>query len=199
VLHIYRLPKNQENDSFITAFVYYSPQNELIMSLTTKDLVLIGTTFFFTSVVTTMTVVYLTSDTATVIGTDASERTTWDRTRILQNEYLEFNPLKVKYRNTAGIEVIDSLKGFVFSAEHLDEIIHHNFNFPSGSEKKPNEVLFLLGQEGSFTDIAGTNYGNMRLTAIGMKDKTLLTSSTTGGTSVSLFDKADPCPPNCPD
>lgn len=168
------------------------------MAVTSRDLILIGSTFLFTAFATAIVTSYYADDGSTVVGTDASERTTYSSARTMQEEYLAFRPLKVQYRTEEGTEVIDSLKGFVFSADHLDEIIRGNFHFPSGSGKMPDEVLFLLGQDGTFNDKAGTEYGNMRLTAVGMKDNVILNGAATG-TLVSLFDKADPCPPNCPD
>ncbi len=172
------------------------------MSFSRRDIRLIVTSSSITAsvlaVVSIAIIAILYWGSTTVPGTEASERTTWDATRILQSEYLAFNPLKVKYPNDKGVDVIDSLKGFVFSADHLDEIIRGNFHYPSGSGKMPDEVLFLLGQDGTFDDKEGSKYGNMRLTAVGMKDNVILKGAASG-TLVSLFDKADPCPPNCPD
>lgn len=120
-----------------------------------------------------------------------SSRITWTQATAMHNEYLLFKPLRVRYPESSTGS-IDNLKGFSFSASQLDEIINGNL---SGS--KPDEVYFMFGQEGTFSDGFMNNSANMRIIAVGTLNNSFLTTPRSG-TSISVYDKADPCPPNCP-
>ena len=120
-----------------------------------------------------------------------SSRITWTQANTMHNEYLSFKPMRVQVpENSSG--TIANLKGFSFSASQLDEIINGNL---SGS--KPDQVYFMFGQEGTFNDGFMNNSANMRIIAVGSLNNSLLTTPRSG-TSISVYDKADPCPPNCP-
>lgn len=132
------------------------------------------------------------------ISTSGSERISWDESNTLRNEYSDAKFLKVKYQSpTTGADTIAELKGFVIDASQLDEIINHN----RSSLGAPDEVIFYLGQNGSFrTGIwpFTTNHPNYQIIAAGVRNDTLLNDYGGSPTNASLFDKADPCPPNCP-
>ena len=120
-----------------------------------------------------------------------SSRISWSDAQKLQQEYLGFKPMRVKYTDASGTEQKEDLKGFVFTATHLDTIINYN-----ASGTKPDEVYFIFGQDGTFSEgiLGMTKRPNMHIIAVGMNGKNLLIS----GSKPSIFDKADPCPPNCP-
>ncbi len=171
------------------------------MKLTTKDLALIAITAIITATaVFAITTFWDQGDTVPPpSGPGASERVTWEYAKNRMNEYLRFDPLFVQYTTPpSGTKIIDTLEGFVFDATDLLEIISSN----ASRLGNPNEIIFYLGQEGKFIDLS-TNppierADNLSLIAIGMKDKNLLLDVVSAGRQVSLFDKADPCPPNCP-
>jgi hypothetical protein len=127
----------------------------------------------------------------------ASERiTTWQWALDRQKEYLDDRPMRV-------LDPTDdeekNLNGFVFKAEDLKEIL--NIGDLNKSRETPDQVYFFMGQEGEFPDsfLHGLfrKSGHMRLIAVGMKGDKLLNTALTG-TDISVFDRADPCPPMCP-
>ncbi|MDZ4748017.1 MAG: hypothetical protein SH808_05985 [Saprospiraceae bacterium] len=126
----------------------------------------------------------------------ATERITWQKATDMQTQYLDFRPLRVQFPENDNRSERKDLKGFKFSASQLNEIINAN-----KSGETPDEVYFFFGQEGRFGDdfLGGLFHdsGNIRLIAVGMKNNNLLNKNPTG-TEISVFDKADPCPPNCP-
>ena len=83
-----------------------------------------------------------------------------------------------------------SLQGFVFDADDLREILDRNT-----SKIKPDSVIFYFGKEPGLTL---PNVANWHIIAYGMKGKQLLDFTKTAGKAESIKDKADPCPPNCP-
>lgn len=103
-------------------------------------------------------------------------------------------PLKVTHKGISGkdTETTEPLRGFVFNADHLREILDTN-----RSGVKASDVIFYIGQNGE----AGSDlekHGIIRIIAIGMKDSVLLTRDIDQKRdSPSIFDKADPCPPFC--
>ena len=130
-------------------------------------------------------------------GPVASERiTTWQWALDRQLEYLRDKPLRVQYPNQNNELTRDDLKGFIFKATDLQEILNTN-----KSGETPDEVYFFLGQDKEFPDsfLHGLfrMSGNMRIIAVGLKDKNPLIGVDNLG-QMSVFDKADPCPPNCP-
>lgn len=124
-----------------------------------------------------------------------SERISWTDAMILRDEYQGFKPLQVRYEKTTGDTVVETLNGFVFNAADLDQIINKNII------AKPDEVIFYLGQKGTFkTHWYEGKHGNMHIIAAGIKEKQLLYDRQypSDATKSTIYDKADPCPPNCP-
>ena len=130
----------------------------------------------------------------------ASGRISWQYALDRQLEYLRDEPLRVRHPELDNNGTREPLKGFVFSAADLKEIL--NIDNTNKSGQTPDEVYFFLGQEGKFPDsfLHGLfrDSGHMRITAVGMRNKTLLNTNSSGGAEVSVFDKAEPCPPMCP-
>lgn len=133
------------------------------------------------------------------------ERISWDSAMILMKDYLEYEPLRVKHngKDGNGKEQKQNLKGFIFSADALKEIIEGNH-----SAVDPDSVAFFFGREGKFNDGLLNKSANMHIIAVGIKDGKLLKGVRTPDSSsiranaffgASVFDKADPCPPFCPE
>jgi len=126
------------------------------------------------------------------------QRITWKQATDMQKEYLDFRSLRVFIPENDRHEQRQKLKGFTFPADTLREILDHNL-----SGETPDSVYFQFGQEGTFGDdfLGGLfrDSGHMRLVAVGVKNGKLLITEKTPGTGISVFDKADPCPPNCPE
>ncbi len=129
-----------------------------------------------------------------IFAVGSSEDISWELATSLQSEYLEFKPLRVLYTE-GGEEKKEDLRGFVFNALQLDTIINLN-----KSGKTPDEVYFMFGQNGTFKEgLLGIHKrGIIQLVAVGMLNKDLLITTTLPDTKISVYDKADPCPPNCP-
>jgi len=130
-----------------------------------------------------------------------SERISWDTADSLRKEYREYRPLKVRvhYQDSSdpNAEVDSILNGFKFNASDLNEIINSNLSLPVG--EKADEVIFYLGKKG----VSGrwpNKYATMHIIAVGVKNDSLLfnRNQTNVKAASSVFDKADPCPPNCP-
>ena len=162
------------------------------MALSTKELFLIGTTALVVGAST-----YFVTKSAfsgpTPPPDGASERIEWDEATARRNEYKAFKPLYTRGAD-GGLEV---LQGFIFEAGHLHEIINKNSS-PAGN---PDKVMFFFGQDGTFTppsSLTAEEYPVINVIAVGVKDDELLDDAKLGY-SVSVFDKADPCPPNCPE
>lgn len=122
---------------------------------------------------------------------DASERITWADAQTYHTEYMNFKPMRVEYPEGASGATRTDLAGFVFNASQLNEIINSN-----ASGTTPDSVYFMFGKHGHFNEglLGMHRRANMRIIAIGMNGHTLLT----GGLNPSIFDKASPCPPYCP-
>lgn len=121
-----------------------------------------------------------------------SENITWDAAKALMKEYDSDTIMKTKYTKRDGEDTISVLKGFVFNAVQLDSIINKN-----QSSIQPDNVLFLFGKDGTFLAPNGTAWPNMRFIAVGLKGNQILTGAPPDE-DPSIYDKADPCPPNCP-
>lgn len=122
-----------------------------------------------------------------------SDRISWKDALKMQKEYVP-NRQHLKTRVGSGDSV---LRGIVFDARQLDEIINHN-RHPTGTDSTADEVIFYLGKDGESGGWL-SKYPNMHVIAAGMKGRYLLIDADQStATKSSVFDKADPCPPNCP-
>jgi hypothetical protein len=109
----------------------------------------------------------------------------WPKATKLKNEYEKSNQaMKVKF-DKDGKTHKDVLKGLVFETKHLDDLINH-----TSTGIRPDSIIIYFGREGSFYDFPKW-YSNLHIIAVGIKDGKILESD--------VYDKADPCPPYCPD
>lgn len=121
----------------------------------------------------------------------------------LSSQYMRFKPLNIRYVDREGSTDYryGQLQGFRFSAIQLDSIISHNQVMEGGRSVIPDEVMFVLGQNGTYSH-DGMENGNYNLIAIGIKDERLLLppeDKWSDKKESSIYDKADPCPgPGCP-
>jgi len=121
-----------------------------------------------------------------------SEPISWKDAQAFMMQYDTANIMKTKYTKRDGEDTISVLKGFVFNAIQLDSIINNN-----QSSIKPDNVLFLFGKDGAILDTENTEWPIMRFIAVGLQGNQILTGAPTNE-DPSIYDKADPCPPNCP-
>lgn len=123
-------------------------------------------------------------------------RITMEEVRTLRGEYAENTtfPLMTRYTNSDGRDVVEKLQGFKLDANDLIELATANHS----RQGNPDTIIFFIGQNGTFQDLSSPpiTYPKINLIAVGVKGGVLLKDATIG--SASIFDKADPCPPNCP-
>lgn len=167
-----------------------------------SDIIKMGGTAILTSLV--FIVYNLFSGSENTFDFAKSDRISWNEADALRDEYLKFKPLRVQYDDPAnpGTNKIGDLEGFIINARQLDEIINHNKSpYKGGTDSTADEVIFYLGKKGKF-GIPPFDKAHMHIIAAGIKSDTLLIPSSaldqTNATKSSIFDKADPCPPNCP-
>jgi hypothetical protein len=133
------------------------------------------------------------------LATSTSQRISWAYAVNLENQYLAFKPLLVKFGDSAY-----PLKALVFNARQLDTIINHNLN-PNGRDSTADDVFICFGQD-STSQNGSTRFGNIHLIAVGGKydstqgaDTLMIKSNNINSPMVaSVYDKAQPCPPTCP-
>jgi hypothetical protein len=157
-----------------------------------KNFVLVSLTALITATSTaliTLTILQQKDETS-YTGT-ASEPISWAEAQKLMTDYSNSAIMKTKYTES-GTEKIEVLKGFVFDWDDINEIVRHNH-----SGIKPESIVFYLGQDGSFMDGSGKEWPIINLIAVGMENMKIL-SEGIAGQAPSIYDKADPCPPNCP-
>lgn len=114
----------------------------------------------------------------------------WDEAVSLRNFYKANQPLKVQSGNSQV-----PLEGFTIEANQLLEIISNN---KVGG--KADQVMFYLGAE---APDRGSSLPKYNLIAVGLNGGQLMIPSSPEGQSnpsqSSVFDKASPCPPFCPE
>lgn len=133
-----------------------------------------------------------------IMKDNKSERISWKEADVMQKEYREFKPLKIKYVDENSKDAVAPLEGFRIDAKQLDEIINHNHAAKDSKDSTAEEVAFYLGQDGTFRNVL-TNYGNIHIIAVGIKKNELMIKrEETDAKTSSVFDHADPIPPNRP-
>jgi len=114
----------------------------------------------------------------------------WDEAISLRDFYKENQPLRVQSGNSQV-----PLEGFTIQAQQLLEIISNN---KVGG--KADQVMFYLGAE---APDRGSTLPKYNLIAVGLNGGQLMIPSSQEGRSnpsqSSVFDKANPCPPFCPE
>jgi len=127
------------------------------------------------------------------IAVALSEPISWSDAQKLMADYSRSEIMKTKYTASNGQVTVSVLKGFVFDAPDLSEIILSNHNGIN-----PEKVLILFGQDGTFDDETGKQWPIMHLIAVGMRADGTILKDGIGGQVPSIYDKAEPCPPKCP-
>jgi len=90
---------------------------------------------------------------------------------------------KTKYLR-GGAPVIDTLEGFSFDAADLEALIK------DANGKKAKDIMFYFGRDANDVSHGGKKYPRYAIIAIGV--------DSTGNLADTAYDKADPCPPYCP-
>jgi len=113
----------------------------------------------------------------------------WNEAVSMRTKYVARTPLKME---VSGNQV--PLEGFTIQANQLSEIISNN---KSGGNA--DAVMFYFGAE---DPAPGSTLPKYHLIAVGIKNNALMIPSDqrdrNDPTKSSVYDKADPCPPFCP-
>ncbi len=126
-----------------------------------------------------------------------TERISWNEAVKLKTAYLGYRPMMVEYRDAAGKIVRAPLQGFQMDARMIDEVINRNQNAPGGDSKADNMMIYF-GIDG-FSGSGATAIPNYRIIVVGEKGGKLMKNPVASDVAQSsVMDKADPCPPNCP-
>lgn len=132
-------------------------------------------------------------------GTSTSGAISWNTAKNYMQQWDVSSPLKADDSGKAK-----TLHAFSFNARQLDTLINHNLN-PNGSDSTADDVFIFFGQDSTF-DKDQARYVNVHLILVGGKydstagKDTLMINKSRENSALasSVFDKADPCPPNCP-
>lgn len=107
--------------------------------------------------------------------------------------------IKVRVKGTTDSTDVP-LKAFIFNCSEIYEILFENL-----SGESPDKLIFYFGKDGEANSKDGKtkDHSRMHFIVAGMLGNKLLnyhdsTIDKFGLTDISVFDKADPCPPNCP-
>lgn len=123
-----------------------------------------------------------------------SSAISWNEALALKNKYLSSNPLKIEISGQGGTSQ-QPLEGFTINAAQLLEIIQAN---KVGG--KADEVVFYLGAD---DPAPGFTLPRYNLIAVGKNAGGLMIPNNDRDKSdpskSSVFDKAEPCPPFCPE
>jgi len=147
-----------------------------------RNVALIGITTLLTSAVFTTYIILF----HTYHG--ASERITYDQAVVLMNEYQGRNPIMMTRYTEAGIPKVEKLKGFKFDKSDMMDLLTSS----SGTAGvKADTLLLMFGTAGTFRDANNIEWPNMHIIAFGTNNNETLIAG-------PIYDRADPCPPNCP-
>ncbi|MFZ1705276.1 MAG: hypothetical protein WAT79_13090 [Saprospiraceae bacterium] len=124
-----------------------------------------------------------------------SSAISWNEAVALKNKFKTLQPLMMEVSGNSGSEQIP-LEGFKIQASQLLEIINNN---KSGGGNPADFVMFYLGAQ---DPTSGMTLPSYHMIAVGMQGDNLLIptseSDKKDASKSSIFDKADPCPPFCP-
>ena len=128
------------------------------------------------------------------INTSVSTAISWNEALSLLNTYLDMQPLMIDISENGGTRQVP-LQGFTLQADQLQEIISNN---KSGGNA--DAVMFYLGAE---RPLPGNTTPRYNLIAVGVKNGALMIPLNErdwdNPAKSSVYDKADPCPPFCPE
>lgn len=118
----------------------------------------------------------------------------WNEAIAMRNNYKEMQPLRIGISENGSMREVP-LEGFTIDANQLQEIISNN---KSGGSA--DAVMFYLGAE---NPLSGSTLPRYNLIAVGLKNGVLMIPNNReewdNPTKSSVFDKAEPCPPFCPE
>lgn len=127
-----------------------------------------------------------------------SSAISWNEALALKDKYLELAPMKIEYVNPSNpnTKLIKTLEAFKIKASDLIEIIQNN---KSGNGYPADNVMFYMGAK---APASGYTLPSYQLIAVGMRNNQLMIpaigSDRNDPNKSSVYDKADPCPPFCP-
>ncbi len=126
-----------------------------------------------------------------------TDRISWNDAVKLKRAYLEYRPMLVEYKDAAGKIVRAPLEGFEMDAKMIDEVINRNQN-GLGGNSKADHIMIYFGIDG-FSGSGATAIPNYRIIVVGEQGGKLMKNPVASDVAQSsVMDKADPCPPNCP-
>lgn len=130
--------------------------------------------------------------------TTTDRRISWDEAKALMDEY-DRNPLICYAQGVQGSDGQVVPKGFKLNARNINEVINNNQNGEKGN-KIADELMIYFGAQ-QMPD--GTS--KLQLIAVGVEKAVgqpygVIMKNPVGSDrqKSSVFDRADPCPPNCP-
>jgi hypothetical protein len=132
-------------------------------------------------------------------GTSTSGAISWVKAQNYMQQWDVSSPLKADDSGRAK-----TLHAFSFDAKQLDTIINHNLN-PNGTDSTADDVFIFFGQDSTFQN-GQSRFVNVHLILVGGKYDSTVGKDTlminvkkkNSAFASSVYDKADPCPPNCP-
>lgn len=92
---------------------------------------------------------------------------------------------KTIYFDSQSRIVLDTLEGFRFSAADLEKIIANT------NGKKAKDIIFYFGRDAADIPYGSRTYPSYAIIAMGV--------DSANNIGKSAYDKADPCPPYCPE
>ena len=119
-----------------------------------------------------------------------SERISWDAAQRMRAAYLRTAPIAIEYSGQGGTRVSAPLEGFVMDAAAINEIMNNNQN-GIGGKRVADALVVYFGKE----EVAGKM--EFRIIAAGLQNGVLLKNADAKNVAnSSVFDRADPTPPN---
>lgn len=182
--------------------IQYLCRNSFICSLNPIDMQNKVSDFykgFFAACVMGLLIVVLSSfvkDTQTKSGEifSASSAISWNEALTLRSDFKSRSPLKIEVEEGGTIKQLP-LEGFTIQANQLLEIINNN---KSGGNA--DAIMFYFGSQ---DPAPGFSLPRYNIIAVGVSNNELMVPTNERDWSdpnkSSVFDKANPCPPMCPE
>lgn len=132
------------------------------------------------------------------LAPSTAERLSWNEAQKRIDEYIQ-DPIMVDSITEKGDTIKTALKGFSMSARAINEVINHNRN-ENGNEIADELMLYFCKSK----DDNGVS--RLQLIVVGVENEVgdkygvIMKNDKDGNDTLksSVFDRADPCPPNCP-
>lgn len=117
-----------------------------------------------------------------------SQQIDWENDALPLRSSYKFSKRHFKTFNPAGSRTLDTMSGLRFTAGQFDTLINHN-------GKKPQYIMLYFGRNKS--DVTSGRIFSRKHPSYTVVTVAVDSSGTLKKGMV--YDKADPCPPNCPD